>query len=1553
MKRLELHIFGSFEAILDGEPLTGFRSDKVRALLAYLALEGERAHRRRSLAALLWGEQGDQEANTSLRSALYNLRQVLAPLFDTGEEDQDTPPLLIVTRQSVRFNPDHTACWVDAVEFDRQMAAQQAHLHRDLIGCNICVQRMERMVELYRGDLLAGLALANSPTFDEWQTLQQEARHHQMVGVLRALTTHYMTLAEYDHVEHYARRQIELDPWDEEGHRALMWALSMGGRRAAALAQYGSCRRMLQQEIGIEPTEATSELYHQILDGALGWDAKAEAGTEPRNPYKGLQPFEEADTDLFFGREALVDRLLARLSEGQGEGKSGGPAETDNAGSGAWMNRFLAVVGPSGSGKSSLVQAGLIPALRRAGALGGERWTIAIMVPDEDPAAELTSALEVALPPARQTEKAEEPDLASWPLLVGERLPVGTRLLLFVDQSEELFTLTRDQAARARFVAGLLAGLQALPGRLWIVAALRADFYDQPLRNPDWSWLFHQRLEIAPPLTPEELERAIVGPAARVGVTLETGLVTRLVSDVGGEPGSLPLLQYALTELFERREGRTLTLAAYQAMGGLAGALVGRAEELYAGLSAREQAAARQLFLRLVVPGDTAQQRPVDARRRVPQSELEKLGDEAEAMKAAMAAFGRHHLLTFDRDPTTGQPTVEMAHEVLLSAWPRLRRWLEESRAEIRLHRRLVTAAGEWVRADQHPGFLARGPRLVQFEMLQTAAGPALTPVESDYLQASLAARDLRRTEEQARQAREAAIERRSRTRLRALVAVLSVAVVVALGLLAFALNQQRIARREAAVAHSLNLATGARLALNEADTDLALALALTANQLPSPPSQAQLMLAEAAYAPGTRRVFEGHTAPVEGLVVRPHGRTALSASADGTLILWSIETGELLSRFAGHTDAVHDVVLLPDGRQAISASADGSLILWNLETGVALQRFEGHTDAVWAVAVTPDGRAALSGSADGTLILWDLQSGQALRRFYGHEGAVYSVDVSPDCGNPLSAGCLALSGSADRSLLLWDVETGEIQLRLAGVADTMAAVEQAHQVREAGHYDAVWGVTFLPDAAQGSAGRRAVSASQDEFVILWDLETGQAAARFDTDVSLFDLAPSADGRAVLLGTLDSQVFLLDLATGKITPQLRGHTGRVLAVAFAPGDRQALSGAGDGTLRLWDLYNGAEMRRVQYVAPPDYGACAVAISPDGQMGLAGLWTGDISLWDYATGQEIRRLRGHSQMVFGGVHFLPEPLPSQGRGSLRAVSGAGDIFAASTDNTLRIWDVEFGRELHRLEGHTDKIWDTDVSAGGRWLASASHDGTLRLWNLDSGATGDEGHVALADFSPQAARSVAFSPDGRRLVVGLAKGLATDPDYSVRLLEVESAQGIPGAREIRRLTGHREVVADVAFSPDGQWIVSASSDLSLIVWDAASGQEVHRLIGHTGSPVAVAFNSDGRLVVSGAMDGWLMLWDVAQGTALRRYVGLSKPVVDVTFMPDGRSFLAVADDNAVHEYRIDVSQDDLHTWIEANRQPPELTCQQRVQYHVEPLCEETIVPDHHPPDTPIQP
>jgi WD40 repeat protein len=1119
--------------------------------------------------------------------------------------------------------------------------------------------------------------------------------------------------------------------------------------------------------------------------------------------------------------------------------------------------------------------------------------------------------------------------------------PSQQRLVLVVDQFEETFSLCQDEAERARFIDNLLYATAIHDGRVIVILTMRADFYHRCAAYRDLAGRISKQHVLVGPMNESELRRAIEQPARQTGLQFEPGLVDTILADVTRQPGALPLLQHALLELWERRQGRLLTLAAYQASGGVAGAIARRADSLYNSFEPEEQAIVRRIMLRLTQPGQGTE----DTRRRARKREILPASEAEQAtVQEVLQQLTDARLLTTSRDTVSGDEMVDVAHEALIRGWVRLQGWINEDRMALHTHRQLTEAAETWEQNSYDSSYLYRGVRLAQAGEWVGAHASDLNELERAFLEASQAAAKAReREQEQARQRelaqaqalaeaehQRAEVQIRSSQRLRWLAMGLAVVFLLAVAAALLAQREQRRAQAAADLSHSLNLAASAQLALNEHNTDLALALAVEANGVPDPPLQARLMLAEAAYAPGTRRVYEGHTGPVQGVAVAPDGRTALSASADNTLLLWDLESGEIIHRLEGHEDTVHSVAFLPEGDRALSASGDGTLILWDLETGGGdgriLSCLEGHDGAVYSIAISPDGRTALSGSADGTLILWDLEAGDAnrciLRRLEGHEDAVYSVAISPD-------GRTALSGSADRSVILWDISipldedlaSGGILHKMSGVADTVEGSQQA-----TGHYDSVGGVAFLPD------GHTALSVSQDEFAILWNLETGQLIQRFDTETGLHSATVRADGHTTLLGTLDNRVLLLDLATGQSPLQLRGHTGRVLAVVYIAGGRMALSGSADGTLRLWDLYSGAEIRRLEYERPPDPAAASVAVSPDGQLGLTGLWTGEISLWDYATGQEIRRLQGHTEMVFGGVHFVPGSLP--GKESQRAVSGAGDIFAAASDNTVRLWDVETGQELRRFEGHTDKIWDTDVSADGRWVASASHDGTLRLWDLESG-TG----TILLDASPQAPRSVAFSPDGRLLVVGLAKGQASNPDYSLRLLDRETGQ------EIRRLDGHREVVADVAFSPDGELVLSCSSDMDVIVWDAASGEGIHRLTGHSGGPLTVAFSPDGRLAVSGAYDGSLLMWDVAEGVVLRRYAGFSKPIVKLAFVPDGRSFLVAADDDAVHEYRVDATQEDLLAWIAANRYVPELTCQERERYRIEPLCDD-VAPTNTP-------
>ncbi len=499
------------------------------------------------------------------------------------------------------------------------------------------------------------------------------------------------------------------------------------------------------------------------------------------NPYKGLRAFGEADAANFYGREALVGRLLERLAEESVGSDPLSVAEDDRQRTTdnelRTTSRFLAVVGPSGSGKSSVVRAGLIPALRQGGLLGSEQWFITDCIPGMHPLEELELALlKVAV--RAPSGLAEQLQRDARGLLRAARLILpdnDSELVVVIDQFEEIFTLVADEAARAHFLDNLVAAVTDPRSRVRVVVTLRADFYDRPLRYPKLGELMRARTEVVLPLNPDELEQAIVGPARRVGVTAESELVADVVRDVGAQPGALPLLQYALTELFERRDGRVLTRAAYRAGGGVRAVLARRAEELYQGFDTAGQVAAHQMFLRLITLGEGVE----DTRRRALRDELvDGAGDvgqaasgdgyQPSALDGVLVAYAHARLLTFDRDPFSRAPTVEVAHEALIREWPRLRAWLDASRGALRTHRLLATATAEWDAAGRDPGFLATGARLAQFTTLlapsselkpngELATGIALNAAELAYHDASLAERDRQEQAEHERQARELA----------------------------------------------------------------------------------------------------------------------------------------------------------------------------------------------------------------------------------------------------------------------------------------------------------------------------------------------------------------------------------------------------------------------------------------------------------------------------------------------------------------------------------------------------------------------------------------------------------------------------------------------------------------------------------------------------------------------------------------------------------------------------------------------------------------------------
>jgi DNA-binding SARP family transcriptional activator/ABC-type glycerol-3-phosphate transport system substrate-binding protein len=535
----------------------------------------------------------------------------------------------------------------------------------------------------------------------------------------------------------------------------------------------------------------------------------APAGDQPvavANPYKGLRAFEEGDAVDFFGRERLVERLLTQL------------------GGGGTRGRFLAIVGPSGSGKSSVVKAGLLPALRQGALAGSATWFVADITPGAHPFEALEAALlRIAVNPPPSLFEQLTGSEAGIDQAVRRVLPDdGSQLLLVIDQFEELYTHARAETAQT-FLEALATAVGEPSSRLRVVVTLRADFYDRPLRQRGIGELFRRGTEVVTPMTPEEIARAVTGPAERMDVRFETGVVAEIASDVADRTGALPLLQYALTELFDRRRGQTIDLAVYREAGGASGALVRRAEALYAEFDDQTRETTRQVLLRLVSVGEGTEV----FRRRLARSEL--IAFREPAVKVVVDTLGRHRLLSFDRDPVTREPTVEIAHEALPTEWSRLRAWIDESRDDVRQHRRLAAGAAEWLAAHEDHECLLRGPRLDQLAIWAATTSLALTPVERRFLDASVARRDDEHAAEEARRRREERLRRANRWRTRQLVgAALVLAVVAALAGYAVVQRSEadRLADEVGATDEARRLAI-ASINAGENDPELATLLAL------------------------------------------------------------------------------------------------------------------------------------------------------------------------------------------------------------------------------------------------------------------------------------------------------------------------------------------------------------------------------------------------------------------------------------------------------------------------------------------------------------------------------------------------------------------------------------------------------------------------------------------------------------------------------------------------------------------------------------------------------
>lgn len=740
-RSLEFHALGPDAVTRNGVPVE-LGSRKQRAVLALLMMHANQVVSVDRILDDVWGDEGDGKTN-ALQVYVSRLRSALEPDRQRGDA---TMLERVGTGYRLVIDVERFDIW----QFEDGVARGRALLETNPTQAAELLQRALALWTCPAYDAVADEEFARQERqrLDDARIDATEDRVD--ADLARGLAGELVSELETLRDNHPLRERLV-------GQQAL--ALYRAGRPAAALRSIDRFRRFIGEELGIEPSPRLLRLEEQVLlhDDAIQPDDRSIALERPRgpatNPFRGLRPFGVDDAASFFGRDALLAELLRRLTSGQ---------------------RLLALVGASGSGKSSLVAAGLVPALTKGVIDGSDGWLIAQMMPGSRPFAELEGALlrSTINGPDSLAEQFRDGDdglLRSALRLLPDD---DGHLVIVIDQFEELFNLVEDEAIRDRFLANLVTAVDDPHGRITVVLTLRADFYSQPLLHPEFGARLGNGIVNVTPLTAEELEAAAVRPAEQAGIAIEPSLLGQLISDVGFQPAALPLFQYTLTELFDRRTSDTLVASAYRSMGGLEGALQRRADELYDSFDPEQQEATRQLLLRLVLVHEDGGRN----RRRVSARELASLGVSPVAMQHVIGAMGAHRLLSFDSDPLTGAPTVDLAHEALLTTWPTLGEWIEDSRDDLRRHNVLTMARREWELAGEHPDYLLVSARLSEFTAWGNDTGIALNDSERRFLDASAA----RAREDLTREERRRRADVAFRRRVGALVAVLMTSLGVA-----------------------------------------------------------------------------------------------------------------------------------------------------------------------------------------------------------------------------------------------------------------------------------------------------------------------------------------------------------------------------------------------------------------------------------------------------------------------------------------------------------------------------------------------------------------------------------------------------------------------------------------------------------------------------------------------------------------------------------------------------------------------------------------------------
>jgi WD40 repeat protein len=1198
-------------------------------------------------------------------------------------------------------------------------------------------------------------------------------------------------------------------------------------------------------------------------------------------PFRGLESYDFEHAPIFFGQDEALTKAMMQL---RASAEAGSP--------------FLLVLGASGSGKSSLVKAGIVPKLFIQRRIPGAAFLRRVVfrpsdaLDDEDLYDALARRLATQAGPAEGLPELigpgqsvsslaahlrNSPTAPAYPLgtALGQLTTIarrdgtmldyeGARLLLVVDQLEELFTNERlTPTERERFI-GLLCGL-VHSGVVWVIATMRKDFWHHADATPELARMAegNGRLELLPP-TPLQLSQMMRRPAAAAGVefehhpTTDVPLNEVIGEEVAREPGALPLLSYLLDQLYRadvlEARGATLTVATYERLGRLEGAIATKAEAVLGSCAPEDRRALGSVLFSLVQMGTAEGDIERAVSRRVPLATFPPGTPARRLVEALLHPDAR--LLVSDAEQG-GNPTVRVAHEALITRWTQAREFVEGHAQALKIRRRIEERYALWRGHREARQEVASGHTTIPWRR-KLAAWRASFGHEPGLL-AEIDLTDGRRLLREHLGdvephlvefiERSAADDKRLRGRsVRILTAVTGVVTVLAVlasaaGLIAFR------KQHEAELQTQQTLEAQSRLLTETAsgylkDGDVSRAQGIIFEVLANRPSR-EATLASAINVFQEARATDkqvaallGHGAGVRSAAFSPDGLRIVTGSNDTTARIWDSRTGLSLVALSGHGGAVTAAAFSPDGRRVVTASDDKTARIWDAETGQLLLTLSGHGDFVGSADFSPDGRRVVTASRDLTARIWDSITGAQIAVLEGPDVKFRSAAYSPDGRRIVTA---PLSAS-DRAARIWDADSGRQLLALAGhegpvwtatfspdgqrivtassdhTARIWDAASGAQLSALSGHGDAVYSAAFSPD------GQRIVTTSLDHSVRLWDAASAAQLSVYKGhgDVTYSDAAFSPDGQRIVVACSDRAVRIWDSSAGAQRAVLSGHRATVNSAAFSPDGRRIVTASSDTTARIWDAQTGGV---IAVLAGDNEENLFAAYSPDGRRIVTALKGGTVRVWDAASGARLAVLSGHSGAA-NGAAFSPD-----GR----------HIVTASDDKTARIWDAGSGQPVAVLSAHSGVITTAVFSPDGQRIVTASLDGTARIWGVENGRAG----VVLAG-NGGGVTDAAFSPDGRRVVTA-------SEDKTARIWNADTGQ----SRFVLR--GHTEVLSGAQFSPDGRRIVTASVDRTARIWDAETGQQLAVLSGHPGQIGSVVFSPDGRQILTASTDKTARVWD----------------------------------------------------------------------------------------------